>query len=119
MITYQGRLDSSDQAVHAGRQEGECLQGSCVEARLGEHVAQMHSKQLQVGLVHAAEHCPPCNACVLLVQGLRPPVPAQFIASIHISYNILYIAWLLQAYYMAWDMVHGMGHGAWHGTCPQ
>lgn len=55
--------------VH-GRKEG--LQGSCVEARLGEHVAQVHSKQLQVGLVQAAEHVASGDACMLLVQRLQP-----------------------------------------------
>ncbi len=78
----------------------------------------MHSKQLQVGLIQAAEHCPPCNACVLLVQGLQPPASARFLTLIYIDYDILHIAWLLQACYMVWDMVHGILYGTWHGTCP-
>ena len=55
--------------VHA---EGPHSQGRCVEARLGEHVAQVHSKQLQVGLIQAAEHVPSRDTCMLLVQRLQP-----------------------------------------------
>lgn len=49
----------------------ERLQGCCVEARLGEHVTQVHSKQFQIGLIQAAEHIPSGDACVLLVQCLQ------------------------------------------------
>ena len=45
--------------------------------------------------------------------------PAHFVTLIYIDYDILHIAWLLQACYMVWDMVHGMLQGTWHGTCPQ
>ena len=41
-----------------------------MEAGLGEHVAQMYSKQLKVGLVQAAEHTSPPHACIPLIQCL-------------------------------------------------
>ena len=55
--------------MHGSRER---LQGCRVEAGLGEHVAQVHSKQLQIGLIQAAEHIPSGDACVLLVQCLQP-----------------------------------------------
>ena len=64
---YGNAVDSCNLQHHAT----EGSQGCSVEAGFGQHVAQVHSKQLQVGLIHTAEHTPPPQACVLFVQRLQ------------------------------------------------